>query len=938
MDRQEWAKKFYETYVSEPMDNPGENSVKCPWHDDNVSSMSINLKNGRFYCHVCDIGGDEYEFFRIEEGYEKYQFGEMVKEIEKSFGKRPEDVAQANEDVAMEDNIIPEREIQRFVRILKNTDKIQQFLSNKRGLREQTLQDFEIGYDLERITIPIRNSSGDCVNIRKYSPEAKGTAKMVSYKQGYGKARLFPVSNLKYDDIMLVEGEMDCLLANQLGYHAITATGGANTWKTEWNGLFQGKNVVVCYDIDDIGRISAEKVARELCGIANTIRVVKLPIVDPPNGDLTDYIVSLGHSKEDFDAVIADAKTYTPKDNKKEEEEPTHVSLAEASDAIYLNKRIVMDVVVSGKDTAPYTFPRKVCITCSPEHKRCQACKVAYDGGFLELEFEPTDREILNLIDCTDSQQQAVLKKFASIPKNCGTFSLEIIEQMNIEEVILQPELDFSEQDRPYTTRVAYVVGNNIQANTSYRMVGRTVADPKKQYVTHVIEDAQPSQDNIATFNLDADKLEALKAFQQGDLTVKDKMLEIARDFTHNVTHIYAREDLIQGIDLVYHSVLSFFFQEQLITRGWVEGIAIGDTRTGKSETASALMNHYRLGEFITGENSTFAGLIGGMQQTQKRWFVSWGKIPLNDRRLVIIDEVSGLTEDEIGDMSGVRSSGVAEITKIHQERTHARTRLFWISNTRTGEALKNFDYGIRAIKELIGRNEDIARFEFAITCASEEVSFDIINSRNHETVEHKYTGELCKQLILWAWSRKAEDVIFTPEATDLILAKANEMAKHYISDIPLVEGANQRIKLARLSVATACRLFSTDSSGEKVVVKPEHVEYVCEFLNSIYKKPSMGYWDLSQQVRLEERAALENIEKVSNFLQNNPFLALVFMKNSIVNSRDLEDMLDLDSSTVRSYLKFLIKNGMLEKKQQGYVKKPTFINILRRGNWDDTK
>ncbi len=934
MERQQWTENFYKTYISEALSSERENGVKCLWHEDKVSSMSVNLKNGRFYCHVCDIGGDEYEFFRIAEGYQKSQFREMIQDLEARFGPRPAEEAHEIEE-AHEDSIIPEKEVQRFVKILRNTQRVKQFLVDKRGLNADTLEKYNIGYDLERITIPIRNSSGECVNIRKYSPEAKGTAKMVSYRQGYGKARLFPIENLKFKDILIVEGEMDCLLANQMGYNAVTATGGANTWKTEWNQLFKHKNVCICYDIDEIGKTSAEKVARELCGVAHSIKIIKLPIVDPPNGDITDYWVSLGHSKEDFDLVIAETKPLQGSKKLAENEETMHVHLSEASDAYYLNKKVSMDVIVSGKDTAPYTFPKKFTISCSPEHKRCQTCKVAYEGGVLDWSFGTTDRNILNLIECTDAQQKGIIKDIVGIPKTCGTFELDIQEQMNVEEVILQPELDFSECDRPHTTRVAFIVGSGVQANTGYRMIGRTVADPRKQYVTHIIEEAQPSQDNIATFQMTPEKLACLGVFQQGAKTVQEKINEINRDFTHNVTHIYAREDVIQGIDLVYHSVLSFYFQNQYIQRGWVEALIIGDTRTGKSETAVCMQQHYHLGELVTGENTTFAGLIGGMQQNQKRWFVSWGKIPLNDRRLVIIDEASGLTPDEIGNMSGVRSSGVAEITKIHQERTHARTRLIWISNTRTGDGLKTYDYGVNGIKELIGRNEDIARFEFAITCASEEVSFDLINSVDTQEVEHKYTAELCKQLILWAWSRKAEDIIFTPEATTLILNRAKEMAQHYISDVPLVEGANQRIKLARMAVATACRLFSTDSSGEKVIVKAEHVEYAHSFLEKVYKKPSMGYWEVSQQSRLEDAIAVENQGKVEQFLQQNPFLAQVLMRYDTVATRDLEDMVDLDTQTVRSYLKFLIKNGMLKKTRDGYRKKPMLISMLRAGNWD---
>jgi len=38
-----------------------------------------------------------------------------------------------------------------------------------------------------------------------------------------------------------------------------------------------------------------------------------------------------------------------------------------------------------------------------------------------------------------------------------------VVEQGNLEEVILQPELDFSAVDRPYTTRIAYVIGHGLQ-------------------------------------------------------------------------------------------------------------------------------------------------------------------------------------------------------------------------------------------------------------------------------------------------------------------------------------------------------------------------------------------------------------------------------------------------------------------------------------------
>src|SRR6056297_4091570 len=161
--------------------------------------------------------------------------------------------------------------------------------------------------------------------------------------------------------------------------------------------------------------------------------------------------------------------------------------------------------------------------------------------------------------------------------------------------------------------------------------------------------------------------------------------------------------------------------------------------------------------------------------------------------------------------MSGVRSSGVAEITKIQTEKTHSRTRLLWISNSRDGRPLKEYGFGIWAIKKLIGKSEDIARFELAVACASEDVPMSEINKKMelHGKVKHQYKWNLCKDLILWGWSRKKEDVEFDKDAIQLILDLATEMGEQYSSKIPLVEGANQRIKLARLAISVAVRTFS---------------------------------------------------------------------------------------------------------------------------------
>ena len=199
-------------------------------------------------------------------------------------------------------------------------------------------------------------------------------------------------------------------------------------------------------------------------------------------------------------------------------------------------------------------------------------------------------------------------------------------------------------------------------------------------------------------------------------MLIGEKLNDIYGDLSINITGIYNRTNLHLAIDLVYHSPLQFYFGKKLIEKGYPEVLIIGDTRCGKSETSKKLVGHYRLGARSSGENTTPAGLIGGLHQVRTGWRISWGRIPLNDGRLLFIDEVSGILEEEIAKMSDLRSSGIAEVTKIQTERTLARTRLVWLSNPRSTDSINNFGSGTKIIENLIGKPEDIARFDFVVS------------------------------------------------------------------------------------------------------------------------------------------------------------------------------------------------------------------------------
>ena len=527
---------------------------------------------------------------------------------------------------------------------------------------------------------------------------------------------------------------------------------------------------------------------------------MNLPISEPSNGDVTDWVVGYGATRDDFQNLID--KT-VPRNTLQDEDdnEVYDVPLHEASLAKYAGKRIRTAAVVAGKDLEPYIVPDRYVVRCaSANKKKCTVCPIGIAGGTLEVNIPKDSPNLMKLRGLSDSVQKTKMKEFAGAVGDC-TVDIDVIENVNVEDLVLIPELSWNDENQSYVTRHVSIVDHGIQAGKSYVFTGITVPDSATQHATHLFYDKEWSEDDISSFEMNDELKSKLTVFQPSKgQTVRQKMDEIVRDLSTNVTSIYGRDDVHIAVDLVYHSLLRFDFDGKPLKRGWLEVLLFGDTRTGKTETVQQLMRHYRLGEFVTGEASSYAGLVGGLQQVNKRWQITWGKIPLNDRRLVVIDEASGLTQDEIANMSGIRSSGVAEITKIQTERALARTRLIWISNPRWGDNVSSRTYPVEFIPQLIGKAEDISRFDLVVSSASEDVDSKVINSNAPDEVEHIYTSELCHDLIMWVWSRKPSDVLFSKQARELIYELSVKMGENYTSEIPLVESADFRVKLARMA------------------------------------------------------------------------------------------------------------------------------------------
>lgn len=916
---------------------------RCPFPErhlngDTDPSFTVNISTGVYFCNSCGAKGNIHTFLCETRHLENAE-GWYVLGDELGF-ERPVDA----DSRPLIDPGLPGKW---HKALMESTSVIRDVLHEKRGIADATLEKFQIGWDGERITIPVYDESGELVNIRRYKWNSyEDTAKMVNFTDvlgnTYGENRIYGIENLVDKDctaIVWCEGEWDRLLCEQNGIPACTGTAGANNLRIEWLRLLKSKQrIYICYDNDNAGRAATALLVDQLRNSVE-VYVVQWPEGFKEKGDITDWFVGASHSTAEFLALFKSLQ----------DEEIPVVGLSKSSDAQYAGRRIKVPVLVAGKDSAPFIYPKEITVSCEsadPENKKCAACMLSYRKR-QDISLTSKDAKLLRLIDCSDEKQRDVLKRIAGANVQCPRADMQIKAYGNLECIQMIPKADVAfgfALRQEFVSRLGYMVGNSLPTNKKYTMIGYMHADPNNQRATYIFDTAIPEKDLAEEFELTDSAIEQLAMFQcaEGQSAV-DKFDEIHQDLERNVTYIWDRRRVAFAVDLVYHSAISFKFQEQPVKRGWAECMIIGDSGQAKTTLVERLMSHYRAGELLSGESSRRTGLVYSMQQngSKNSWTLLWGAMPLNDGGLITVDELSGMAEDDLAKMSDVRSSGIAKATGVITAETNARTRIIFISNPRNGRQLRAETYGVSAILKLWGKAEDVRRLDFAVAVASGEVDTRTVNRAVSEMpeVQHKYTSDACNLRVMWAWSRRPDDIVFTPDATSRILEYAEKMGKKYSPRIPLVEPADQRIKLARLAVSTAACVCSTDESWTKVIVQPEHVDFVYDYLISLYDQRAMSYDRFSQNEFESSDTTDGTIARLRDEFISLPIasqtisgMTKALYQLTYFNRNQLEDATGLDRDELKMLLQFLISSSVIERAGADYKRTPmglTFIESM---------
>lgn len=834
-------------------------------------------------------------------------------------------------------NTIPVEMIGEYHASLVGNTELMHKMLNKHGITFDDINKYKLGAKGQtdgtfRVTIPIVELN-EVKNVLQYSYSDK----VDKMKQMKGATNcLYLRDNIASStEVFIAEGPFKAILLNRMGFNAISPTLGASNWDVSWNELFKDKDVIIVYDCDKAGQRGAAMLCKELKPHAKTVRSMVMPLSGQDwDKDVTDYFVKRKFTADDFRKLAINTTEFAAPVKPSEDNDDPKVydaRLNEASTAKLYDKRVKFSAIVAAKDTTPYIIPYKAQVICEAAKEYCINCHVA-DNRYYEFEISADDKRIADLVSTPVDTQKEVLKKISGVYHGCKACTFKTLESRNVEELRLIPQISVGHSTGEMVERKAYAIGHGLETNTAYDFTARVCADTKTQYASLVAYHQQKAVDDINEFKLTHD----LTLYQPADWSVEGvraKLDDIYEDLENNVTKIYQRRDLHLFYDLAFHSVLYAPFQGKLI-KGWLDVLCIGDSGQGKSETSIRLMQHYNVGERVDTKRASLAGIMGGCVASGDRWFIRWGTIPLQDRRLAILEECKGASVETLGALTDMRSSGIAEIQKIERQRTNARTRLIWISNPRSDRTIGSYNYGVDAVKELIGSLEDIRRFDMVMAVAKDTVSMAVINKPQHlrQEVAHHYTSELSSHLIMWAWSRTESQIHYEEGFETELLNAATRIGTTYSSSCPIVEPADQRYKLLRLATALAARTFSTDD-GENLIVRRSHILLVEEFLDRIYKDKALGYYEFSMAQKGETIIRdPKDVEKRLIDMPNASDSINTLIETDAITFQVIIDCTEWMKDQSNEFIGFLVRKQCLKAlRRGGYRKTSAFIELLKQ-------
>lgn len=891
---------FFEYYFN-LTDSGEEHAVCCPFphhtgngldYFEHNPSAHVNTRDRLFHCKVCNAGHSEVSFIKTVWQCTYANASRIAKAFNNS-------------------ETIDEWKNSRVV----NKELID--LCEQLGISKETAEELLLLSNTDTsVCFPIF-IYGKLVDIRSYTPH--GNPKIKS-RTGAASGLVIPFDiwqESAYNKTTLIcAGEKDMALARTYGFNAITITGGEMSLPLSplW---FKDRDVVILYDNDDAGRMGGNKLANYLLPYCHTVKnCTSFHEVCCENGeDITDFFMTYHKTREDLIAYMNSTAVYTEADNLMNSAIPL-MTLQEATNPKNINRLVRSNIQVAAVSEVQFAMPRVI----TGEKIRTTGAnnELMVEGEIRDWELsENTLGDVLHLVDnnfkATDIKANA--KELMHIPKTEKYIKVSFAEKIVVYKAYVTEMLESLNTDNMPLEYTCYIVGARLESGKKYMATYKLVPHPYKgQQLVMIVTDVLAANDSVSNFILDDTAKNNLAMIQSMQGTVQERIHSLVQK-VKGMLGYNGNDLLITIMDLAYHTVLQFNFGTFKNVRGYLDTLIVGESRVGKSSTAEALRQMYKLGAFtsLAGNSATIPGLIGGSNKTAGGSFqTKAGLIPQNHKGLVIFEEFGKCNRNIVQELTDVRSSNEVRITRVSGTLTlPALVRMISLSNVKTSageiKSIASYPNGIAIVTELVGTAEDIARYDIlAVLSDKGNVEIDPF-----WTPEEPFDEAIYETRIRWVWSRKPEQIIISRDVSNHIIDMANEENKKYDCHIKIF-GTEAWKKITRLSIAIAGYLVSTDDSYNNIIVTKEHVDYAISLFERLYDNPTFRLKEYVANERKYNCIDEAGVQALQQLYVKVPALLLILEQEARPSRNTLMAAAGLDTKEFNVPMNQLIRGSFI--------------------------
>lgn len=847
--------EYFKKYFSE-VDNWNNEEVKvlCPFHEDTHPSASINTYKDLFHCWVCNIGYNEEQFIARINGISNSDAFKLLNKYQ------VQDKWEVEKGLLWSDQTM----LTKVISLGFSKELIEEM---KLGLIKDEVGKKYLGIPIyyNNILVDVRR-----YNIMKYENQPKMKSNdnaRVGWLVPYDK---FLSSN---EICYLFEGEKDMLMARELGINAYTLTGGAGAVPNEYViNAFKDKDIVICYDNDDAGHKGMESIYKELKDIVKSIKYIEIgDVVKEDKEDFYDYIHK--YNGNIFEFYSLDQHHFNLK-------EIDSIKISTIKDALKdskIKKDLRSIITVTSEFSDPYSVPTVVEIE-----------KVKDTGTKLDTMFENEKRtwflekinmqDMLELIEVNAKtvELNAKFRSYLNVPAKEPGIEIRPKELKTIfKSIITDKDYDGSGVSLDIYSFEKLNVGS--QYVIDYKIYPHPTKNQKLIAVAFNVKLINDSNN----YTINKEKLSVFKS----DGNIKERLDRLYESAKHHIAK-HLNYNIWLMSDLVFNSILDFNYGEPM--KGALDVFFLGDTQVGKSETTSKMVELYNFGHFLSLKTSTTVGLIGGSNKVDGAFCNTIGAIPRQHKRLAILEEFSGARPDFIKTMTDIRSSNELRISRVSGELiVPCKLRMITISNPINDENgnprfLNTFPNGVMPLMELIKSAEDVARYDGFLLIPKVENRF---NPFEYQLTGEKIPKECYEEKAKWVVTRGIDNVKFADGVESYIWEKAEELNKLFECNFPLF-GTTTSKKLARFCVALASLVMEVDESYENIIVTKEIVDFIVEYLISIYTSPTFKLREYALDYRSYSEYTDKDVKNLQSlYAHNSTFIDFIGTQNRTTRS-----------------------------------------------------